>query len=289
LVIVMAEVTNISWADKTWSPWTGCTRISPACDGCYAAQFMDNRMGRVEWGGPGVGEGTRDLMSEDYWKKPLRWNREAQRDGTRPTVFPSLCDPFDTAVPELWRNRFMRLVEATPNLVWLLLTKRIGNAIKLTDPCRGEVPLPRNAALGSTFANQTEWDRDWHKLRDAERTLDPIFTFASFEPLLGRVDMGRLWLPTWVIAGGETDQGVHKARPTHPDWFRFLRDQCAAAGTPFHFKQWGEYVSVSEVAGVGPHFTFPDGATVRRIGKDNTGRTLDWVEHNEFPTIRRAA
>jgi protein gp37 len=84
----------------------------------------------------------------------------------------------------------------------------------------------------------------------------------------------------WVIAGGESGP---RARPAHPDWFRSLRDQCAAAGVPFHFKQWGEFVSVSEVGGPGAHHTFSDGNTVRRTGKKLAGRRLEGVEHNGFP------
>lgn len=84
----------------------------------------------------------------------------------------------------------------------------------------------------------------------------------------------------WVIVGGESGPGT---RPMHPDWARSIRDQCATAGVPFFFKQWGEWVSVSEVAGDGPHFSFPDGATVRNIGKKTAGRILDGVEHDAMP------
>jgi protein gp37 len=69
----------------------------------------------------------------------------------------------------------------------------------------------------------------------------------------------------------------------HPDWARSLRDQCVAAGVPFFYKQWGEWTSVSEVAGPGPHHYFPDGATVRRPGKKLAGRTLDGREWDEYP------
>lgn len=84
----------------------------------------------------------------------------------------------------------------------------------------------------------------------------------------------------WVIAGGESGP---RARPAHPDWFRTLRDQCAAAGVPFFFKQWGEWVSVSEVEGAGGHHSFEDGATVRRVGKTRAGALLDGCEHRGFP------
>ena len=84
----------------------------------------------------------------------------------------------------------------------------------------------------------------------------------------------------WVIAGGESGPG---ARPANPQWFRNIRDQCAAAGVAYFHKQNGEWVSVSEVEGPGEHFTFPDGRTVRRVGKKAAGATLDGREHREFP------
>ena len=91
-------------------------------------------------------------------------------------------------------------------------------------------------------------------------------------------------LLNWVIVGGESGHG---ARPMHPDWARAIRDQCQAANVPFFFKQWGEFVSVSEVAGPGAHFSFEDGATVRRTGKKLAGRLLDGVEHNHMPERTR--
>jgi protein gp37 len=306
----MGETTKIEWADRTWSPWTGCAHTSPACDGCYARDMMDYRFHRAEWGGPGLGEGTRTLLSEGYWRKPTAWNQEAALARRRITVFPSLCDPFDNAVPQPWRRRFVERMETTPSLLWLLLTKRIGNVRKLTDASRGELPLPPNHAIGATFANQDEWDRDWRKLRDAARWSGAAFTFASFEPMLSGVDMGE-WVPDWVIAGGESTQGAHQARPSHPDWFRSLRDQCARAGKAFLFKQWGEWAParpkpdgtagryaiataltsstfwpsrVVEIDVYPRQFDLFGGAHVlERVGKRAAGRTLDGVTHDGFP------
>ncbi|SOD00191.1 Phage protein Gp37/Gp68, partial [Rhizobium sp. AN5] len=121
----MADSTNISWADMTFNPWIGCTRIAPACDGCYAAHLMETRMHRAEWGGPGKGNGTRARTSAANWRKPLAWNATAAKEGTRPFVFcASLADVFDNAIPEEWRRDLFDLIRATPHLVWLLLTKR---------------------------------------------------------------------------------------------------------------------------------------------------------------------
>lgn len=274
----MAEQTAISWCDHTWSPWYGCTQVSMgaqgACVGCYARFLSETRFGRVVFGGPGRGEGTRDVRAEAAWKLPLAWNRKGPA-----FVFPSLCDPFDNH-PDLVepRRRFFDLIRATPNLTWLLLTKRPGNipslfAETITPELRkayagpehlGRSLWPRNAAIGCTVVTQVEAERDLPKLLHAKLGLKPAFAFVSLEPLLGPVDLSA-WLPhtvamtqpwangnvradfnrlDWVITGGETDQGPHKARLTHPDWLRAVRDQCAAAAVPYHHKQHGEWKPV---------------------------------------------
>lgn len=342
----MAEETLISWADHTFNPWIGCTRVSPACDGCYAAHLMETRMGRVEWGGPGKGSGTRARTSEANWRKPLTWDRKAAAAGNRPFVFcSSLADVFDNEVPKEWRSDLFDLIERTPNLIWLLLTKRPQNIVKLAIAAGG---LPTNAAVGTTVEDQAR-AINLFRLAIAARETGALFTFCSFEPLIERVDPTRIVvhegpaefyahpeikniimtfnalagapsmkLPPlgWAITGGETDQGAHKARPSHPDWFRSLRDQCAAAGVPFHFKQWGEWVQqVGAVDGWSinddheisrfDHRDWEEGAwgdpyrpmwcddrdddTVSHIGKKQSGRSLDGVEHNAFPAIRRMA
>lgn len=218
-------------------------------------------MGRVEWGEPGAGEGTRSLMSDAYWRKPDQWNREGPA-----LVFPSLCDPFDAAVPPAWRRRFMDKIAATPNLTWLLLTKRIGNVHKLTDPGLGERCLPRNAWIGATFVNQEEWDRDSRKLRAAGELWE-IPTFASFEPLIGGIRFERgCWLPDWGITGGETSQGAHRARPTPDGAFQVVRDAFLGAGKLYHHKQNGAHLNG------------------RYVGKRAAGRLLDGREYNDRPS-----
>lgn len=285
----MAEETLISWADMTFNPWIGCTRISPACDGCYAAHLMETRMGRAQWGGPGKGAGTRERTSAANWRKPIAWDKKAKAEGSRPFVFcSSLADVFDNEVPTEWRRDLFELITETPNLVWLLLTKRPQNIVKMFDQIshvRGE--WPRNAAIGTTVEDQKRADANLPALKVAKIELNPAFTFGSFEPLLGAIIIRPAFMPDWVITGGETDQGGHKARPTHPEWFRSLRDQAALMGVPFHHKQNGEWVSVSEVGGPGVHFKFEDGATVRRVGKKLSGRTIDGVTHDAFPEVTR--
>lgn len=218
----MAENSKIEWCDHTFNPWIGCTKISMACDNCYAEDMMDRRYGRVIWGS---GQ-PRVRTTPANWRKPLKWNRET------PGAFvfcSSLADVFDNEVDPAWRADLFALIEATPNLVWLLLTKRIGNVERMV------THLPLNVAIGATMANQLEYDRDRIKLYDAKHTLGPLFTFGSFEPLLGPVILDK-FAPDWIIVGGESGP---RARPMNLDWARSIKVQCDDLGRVFNFKQVG--------------------------------------------------
>lgn len=226
----MAENSKIEWTDHTFNPWMGCTKVSPACDHCYAEAMMDTRYGKVRWG---AGE-DRIRTSKANWKQPPRWNRAAIADGARPFVFcASLADVFDNEVDPRWRRDLFMLIEATPNLVWLLLTKRVGNVVKMTDPMAGNLMLPDNAAVGATMANQEEYDRDRMKLAEVARVCAPLFTFGSFEPLLGPVILDKN-APDWIIVGGESGR---ETREMNPQWARDLRDASARFGRAFFMKQ----------------------------------------------------
>jgi len=307
----VAEETGISWCDRTWSPWIGCTKVSPACDGCYAAHLMDTRLGRVEWGP----HGERKRTSESYWRNLAKWDREAKAAGRIISVFPSLCDPWDNAADPGIRREWFSVMRETPHLLHLLLSKRPQNAVAMAEAAGG---LPENAALGATCENQEVANRNVRHLLDAARDLRPAFSFVSAEPLLGPIDFTRIVYGKagdftvvrdalkasgieridWVITGGETDQGGHKARPTHPDWFRSIRDQCAAAGVPYHHKQNGEWLSADGWYADHP-VSLPlhgwsdqgwgeataDEEYVARIGKRAAGRLLDGVEHNGMPEV----
>lgn len=230
----MAENSNIEWTDHTFNPWIGCTNVSPACDNCYAETLMDTRYGRVHWG---AGE-DRSLTSKGNWAKPRKWNREAAMAGTRPFVFcASLADVFDNEVDEMWRHRLWRLIEETPHLVWLLLTKRIGNVLRMTSADGGSSNHldMRNVAIGATMASQEEYDRDRMKLFDVRCRREPLFTFGSFEPMLGPVILDK-FAPDWIIVGGESGAN---ARPMELDWVRALRRQSVETGRIFNFKQVG--------------------------------------------------
>lgn len=249
----MAETTKIEWADHTFNPWIGCTQVSPGCDNCYAEVLMSQRYKRVSWG---AGQ-PRSRTSDSNWRKPVSWNRWAKLHDARPFVFcASLADAFDNEVDEHWRVDLFDLIRRTPSLVWLLLTKRIGNVLKMVD-CR----LPTNVAIGATMVNQGEYNRDAPKLNLVKMRLDPLFTFGSFEPLLGPVMLDED-APDWIIVGGESGSG---ARPMELDWTRDLRSQSGDLGRTFNFKQTGAKVGHgSDLLDGRRHFDRPDVGLIDR-------------------------
>lgn len=336
----MAENTKIEWANHTFNPWFGCQKVGPGCDHCYAEGWA-KRSGLVQWG-PGT---DRRRSSEANWRKPIKWNRQAEihhnawqafkethpgltdaqlveagfAKPERQRVFcASLADVFDNAVPDAWRMDLFSLIAKTPYLDWLLVTKRVGNVMRM---CSGDGLMFDMIAdrvwLGVTICNQEEADRDIPKLMQIPAKV----RWLSMEPLLGPVDLsqwldiiqyedGAAWMRRnighlhdmldWVVVGGES--GPH-ARPMHPAWARSLRDQCAAAGVPLLFKQWGEWVPHGPIPGgdeardlrngivqymIGDgrefdgHFRRGD-AAVRRVGKKAAGRLLDGVQHDGYP------
>jgi protein gp37 len=253
------------------------------------------RFARAEWGGPGKGDGTRSRTKD--WRQPRKWNRQAAAAPGQTFVFcASLADVFDNAVPPEWRRDLFDLIRETPNLTWLLLTKRPGNIEKMTAEAGG---WPPNAAAGVTCEDRKRTEQNLRLLLNRAWPEQPAFFFASFEPLLeGVADIAALyvgrpflhhetgvnWLG-WVITGGETDQGAHPARPANPDWYRDLRDLCADEEVPFHFKQWGEWVGARDLPTL-PHrplfVTWGQEASYR-AGKERDPCTLDGVKHDARP------
>jgi protein gp37 len=333
----MAE-TTIEWADFTFNPWMGCVKVSAECANCYAERDFDHRYQKVKWGGLASG-GTRKITSDENWKKPRKWNATAGLTGVRPRVFcASLADVFEDwqgpilnskgeqvflngehempATMDDVRARLFRLIDATPNLDWLLLTKRPENILKMW-PAHfpggyiAEAGImnqegPRsNVWLGTSVGNQESASKRIPELLKC-RELSPVL-FLSCEPLLGPVrlnftDMGDVDDVDWVIAGGESGPN---ARPSHPDWFRSLRDQCESAGVSFLFKQWGEwaplrgdgewradddeeqspFVWIDHAGGVSNSGSPPDKIMIH-VGKKAAGRKLDGVFHDGFPEPR---
>ena len=347
----MAENSKIEWTDHTFNPWIGCTKVSPGCTNCYAAvdtfARRERSHGRELWGP----RAERHRTSAVYWVKPLSWNKqkwfECSACGwrgpekemilsgcgnekcpkaeccfpTRQRVFcSSLADVFedrDELVP--WRTDLFDLILKTPELDWLILTKRPENILKEA-PLLWRDGFPPNIWIGTSVENQKTADERLPYLVNIPARV----RFLSCEPLLGEVKLQhdydgalvRNWLRpkgiNWVICGGES--GPH-ARPMHPDWARSLRDQCQAAGVPFFFKQWGEWKPVAELySDDGSDLAFehmdhwvaqmePNGAIpvmskfteegwceyqpcpgswfMAKVGKKEAGRLLDGREWNE--------
>ena len=270
----MGENSKIEWTDHTFNPWVGCTKVGPPCDNCYAETWAE-RWGRVVWGP----HGQRIRTSDANWKNPHKWNETARLSGKRARVFcASLADWLDNQVRDQWREDLACVIEATPHLDWLLLTKRIQNFDKHA-PWHDD-DIPRNVWLGITCGDQTEYDRDWPKLRE----LHPAVRFISYEPALGPL---RIQEPTpdWIICGGESGP---KARPMNPQWAVELRMDCELYQVPFFFKQWGEWAAPGfkqERARAEHWWPLENGRgpISYLVGKKCAGRLLDGKEYSQFP------
>jgi protein gp37 len=336
----------------------------PGCEHCYAeAMSGRNPQSLGEWG-PADGEkpGTRVVASEEMWRQPLKWNAAAEAARTPAKVFcASLADVFEEwDGPVLYlkgarlftdngvnfytpaqppptmrpltlddvRRRLFALIDATPWLIWQLLTKRPGNVRMMLVPHLLEnvpghvrqnegdgkrIRRRENIWLLTSVSDQKTADELIPELlncRDlvsvlgisAEPLLGPIDLFNERRDYLG--DLGRPGGPVicqgldWVIAGGESG---HHARPMHPDWACSLRDQCQAAGVPFFFKQWGEWaprpcatdipVGATATKGLSSQpglFITSVGEAMSLVGKKYAGRMLDGREWNEFPAVEAA-
>lgn len=221
----MAENSKIEWTDHTFNPWIGCQKVSPGCDHCYAEAMMDHRYGKVQWGP----HGERKLTAPANWRKPLQWAKAA--NGSRQRVFcASLADVFDNKAPAGARDDLFALIHATPQLDWLLLTKRPENIRKML-PSDWSDGWP-NVWLGTTCEDHEHYGRRWPILF----SIPAKVRFISYEPAIGPLRLPYPYgaVPDWIICGGESGGG---ARHMAPDWARNLRDDCANAGVAFFMKQ----------------------------------------------------
>lgn len=260
----MAKNSKIEWTTHTFNPWWGCVKMSPACKFCYAESWA-KRLGKDIWG---IGANRR-FFGDRHWAEPLAWNKAAIKAGVRPRVFcASMADVFEGRRDlDQHRMRLWQLIEDTPGLDWLLLTKRPDLAHELT-PWENE--WPRNVWIGTTTENQ-----EWADERlPALAALPARVRFISAEPLLGPVKLGN-WAQDidWVITGGESGPN---ARPSSPSWFHALLNECMAADIPFHFKQWGDWAPGQGLnLAKARESRAVDGTTMLRIGKKLAGRLLD--------------
>jgi len=325
----MADKTAIEWAANadgspgaTWNPIrarnraTGgvgwfCTHASPGCEHCYA-EAINHRLGTgVAFKAQNAGD-VEIFLDERTLTQPLRWKRPR-------TIFVgSMTDLAGDFVSDAILHRVFAAMAMAKQHTFIVLTKRIDRlkrwldqwagrrfvAAIVDDDCNEVVDFPlRNVWVGTSAEDQRRAD---------ERIPDLLATpaavrFVSLEPLLGPIELDEAWHGAsgrgldWVIVGGESGRG---ARPMHPDWARGLRDQCAAAGVPFFFKQWGEWTSHNfhDLPGRGG-FVSPDGTLLDdvvavhnsdcekpcrlmfRVGKLAAGRVLDGRTHDDRPPL----
>ncbi|MFN3323438.1 MAG: DUF5131 family protein [Bryobacteraceae bacterium] len=322
----MGANSKIEWTHHTFNPWWGCVKVSPACDHCYAERTAE-RFGLQVWGA----SANRRMMTDAYWDQPIAWNRWCEKHGERRRVFcGSMCDVMEDApgLQEIRNAKLYPLIEATPFLDWILLTKRTQNFRRFLPEKWIKEPRPNVCGMTTVESERHLWR--------AEVLVRTPFAVRglSMEPLLGPVDIGpfigvkprRLSIEwhgplltrgiDWVIVGGESGPN---ARPMHPDWVRAIRDECANAGVPFFFKQWGEWLPADQFGADGDRPTPANTGSklgvldndgqwferctrwmtgpgvysddlevyVYRVGKRKAGRLLDGREHLEFPGVRR--
>lgn len=234
----MGEQTAIAWTHHTFSPWWGCQRVSPGCERCYAETFA-KRLGLEVWGR----QSERRFFSDKHWAGPLAWDRKAARAGGRRRVFcASMADVFedrdDLVVP---RYRLFDLIGATPNLDWLLLTKRPENMLRMAPASWGEA-WPANVWAGTTAEDNARLQQRLPHLAQ----VPAVVRFLSCEPLLEDLDLfvalqgdGVRGAISWVIGGGESGAG---ARPCNVAWLRNIVHDCDNLGIAPFIKQLGSNV-----------------------------------------------
>jgi protein gp37 len=203
-----------------------------------------------------------------------------------------MCDVMEdgpnTRVFDPVRRHLYDLIERTTNLDWLLLTKRPQNYRRFLPGAWIENPRP-NVWLMTTVENE---DTTWRLSYLLE--IPAVVHGVSYEPALGPVDFTPWLHPSQhrraALSGSSraARSGPH-ARPSHPDWFRSVRDACALAGVPFLFKQWGEYYPLTRTDGI-HEMPFGDYVPETRFGfikkgKKESGRLLDGREHLEYPEV----
>jgi protein gp37 len=307
---------KIEWTDATWNPVRGCTKVSAGCAHCYAETLMERFRGVP---GHPFEHGFDLRLVPEHLHDPLTWKRP------RRIFVNSLSDLFHEEILQSYLEWVCDVMLRANWHVFQVLTKRAGRmAAMLKGPLRTAAKA-KHIWWGVSVENQQAADERVPLLLQAPAAV----RFVSCEPLLGPVDLrsihagdagpdGNKWMdalvelycgdPTmgrgldWVIVGGESGRG---ARPMHPQWARDIRDQCSATGTPFFFKQWGEWspdISKWVVRSYNhdgrrnpyrraqPRHDFGDGAvgaihgtTMYHVGKRAAGRLLDGREWDEVP------
>jgi protein gp37 len=238
----MSDNSKIEWTDATWNPVTGCTRVSPGCDHCYALTLAERFRGTP---GHYFEHGFDVQLRPDKLDQPLRWKKP------RKVFVNSMSDLFHKDIPDEYIARVFAVMALAPRHTFQVLTKRHGRMrsllsspewsellvdVQLTDDEHWPRDLDPEQPLPNVWLGVSAEDQHWATIRlDALRQTPAAVRFVSMEPLLGAIETDLAGID-WVIVGGESGRG---ARPMNLDWARSIRDQCAAAGVAFHYKQQG--------------------------------------------------
>jgi protein gp37 len=214
----MGTGSSIEWTQATWNPVTGCSKISPGCQHCYAER-MSRRLRAM--GQARYANGFAVTLHPDALELPLRWRRPQM------IFVNSMGDLFHEEVPDDFVRAVFAVMERAGQHVFQVLTKRAERLGSLAEA----LPWPPNVWVGVTVETADYVDRIRHL-----QAVPAAVRFVSLEPLLGPITHLPVSGLDWVIVGGESGPG---ARPMHVGWARSLRDQCEAAEVPFFFKQWG--------------------------------------------------
>lgn len=314
----MSDKTEIEWADATWNPLTGCTKVSPGCDHCYAETFAERWRGTP---GHYFENGFDVQLRPDKLTVPLRWRKP------RKVFVNSMSDLFHDKVPDEYIARVFAVMALASQHTFQLLTKRHGRMRSLlSDRWFSETLLPEvvdemapksmdewgfRYPLPNLWLGVSVEDQKWADTRVPALLRTPAAVrWLSCEPLLGPVHLTDHWLygdtggamvhggtvVDWVVVGGESGPG---ARPMHPDWARSLRDQCTGMDVPFLFKQQGQWTWLPQLDSPGG-FVGPLGEWRRdlpraarldrwypmwRVGKGRAGRMLDGRTWDEYPAV----
>lgn len=257
----MGETTEIGWCDATFNPWWGCSKVAAGCAHCYA-EALSKRTGRAKWGP----EGTRVLTSEANWRLPRKWNRAAASDGERRRVFcASMADVFEDWGGPIYDHRgavacqlavplsmadvradLFDLIDATPHLDWLLLTKRPENIPRMWPACRG-APDDVCDDDGQTYSlhRHNVWLlASVAEQADVERNVPLLLKCQGFAPVLGlsceplieaiKLPAEMVGMLQWMIVGGESGPG---RRPVDAEAIEDVARQCQFNGVPVFVKQ----------------------------------------------------
>lgn len=224
----MSRSSKIEWTDTTWNPTTGCRKVSPGCDHCYAATLAKRlkAMGspRYQNDGPS-GPGFGLTLHEDKLDEPLRWRKP------RRVFVDSMSDLFHGDVPFDFVRRVFGTMAAARQHQFQVLTKRAQRMRAIVSSLPQELQALPNVWLGVSIENE---DHIWRA--DLLRQTPAAVRFLSLEPLLGPLPALDLYGIGWVIVGGESGPNH---RPMNPAWVKGIHAQCVQRGIPFFFKQWG--------------------------------------------------